>query len=148
MVKTKKIPKLRIFKGASRVEGLMSFLILNGYTCVLEKHFIKEFFIRTTSYSKGVFYPASSYISVHIEHPHVCAMWCNINDDSYQNMSGYICIDNKKMFNKWTQAPIVISLNESNEVILDYLKKIETDEFAEISNSYGIIRNDFDVNTL
>lgn len=139
MVKTKHIPHHRIFKNAAKVESLMAFLILHGYKCILTKEYYKAWFYR----SGNKHYPASYYISCEVKHPIVTAMFCNTNDTSYQNLSGYIGIESVELFNKWSQVPIVISLDEKFEVILDYLKKMETKEFQDISASYDTIRDDY-----
>ena len=138
-MKTKKVPQCRIFKGASRVEKLMSFLQLHGYKCVMKKEYFEAWFYRR----ENIHYPASYYVGVFVEHPQIVAMFCNINDTSYQNLSGYIGIDTKYRFNKWTQVPITISLDESFDVILDYLKKMETTKFSDSLENPDLIRDDF-----
>ena len=130
MNKVKRIPKNRVFKGASKAEALMSFLIMNGYKCKMTKHYYKEF-------------PDIFYMICELEHSKIEAAWCPVNDFSYRCLSGYICIEAKELFNKWSQAPIVISLKENFNTILEYIKKMETQEYFDLSKSYGIIRDDF-----
>lgn len=140
MVKTKHIPHHRIFKNAAKVESLMAFLILHGYKCILTKEYEKAWLYRVGNH----YYPETYYISCEVKHPIVTAMFCNKNNDvSYQNLSGYISIESVELFNKWSQVPIIISLDEKFEVILDYLKKMETKEFQDISASYDTIRDDY-----
>jgi hypothetical protein len=130
MNKTKRIPKNRIFKGASKAEDLMSFLFLNGYKCKMTKHYYDEF-------------PDVYYLICEIEHPKIRAAWCPVNEVSYRCLSGYICIEAKELFNKWSQVPIVISIQENFTAILEHLKKMETQEYFDLSKSYTVIRNDF-----
>lgn len=140
-MKTKHIPKSRIFKNAGKVESLMSFLIMRGYKCKMTKTYFEPWF-----YSKGnIHYPASYYLTCSIDHPKVVAIWCSTNDDSYQNMSGYICIDKKELFNKWSQVQINISLDENFETILQYLKNTEHGLYDADLCSYNTIRNDFNM---
>ena len=71
------------------------------------------------------------------------AAWCPVNEVSYRCLSGYICIEAKELFNKWSQVPIVISIQENFTAILEHLKKMETQEYFDLSKSYTVIRNDF-----
>lgn len=56
---------------------------------------------------------------------------------NYTNCIGFLAVDFKKCFNKWSQVPIRISLNRSNEEIVEILTTYNTKKEHEISEKFG-----------
>lgn len=68
----------------------------------------------------------------------LCAL-TGTSEYNYTNCIGALAVDFKKCFNKWSQVPIRISLERSNEEIVDLMKKYNTKANLKVSDSFGKI---------
>jgi|GEM_PF-5897391 len=58
---------------------------------------------------------------------------------NYTNCIGALAVDFNKCFNKWSQVPIRISLDRSNEEIVALMKQYNTKANLKVSDSFGKI---------
>ena len=107
-----------------RVESLYNFLIKKKCKCELTTEIQKV---------EGIDHPV---VLLWIEnHNGLCAL-TGTSDYNYINCLGFLAVDFKKCFNKWSQVPIRISLKRTDEEIYDIMMSCNTKDNYEKSLNF------------
>lgn len=132
------------YPGASRVESLAGFLMMNGFD-VSVHHRSSKIKNSTRKFKKEFHqkYPIVKWVEVMVKGKGILASFATKNGYTYTNLNFHIAADPEVCFNKWSQCSVVLSLeNRSNEEILHYLSLLTIPSNISKIEKWGVIVDD------